>query len=237
MRARNWILRPDAKFNAFFANYCRGVTRYTSGLNPAWTHVPADRVTELNIAYGDWYAVFIKLDDPHTSADVLAKNETRQGSERVLRDFNRQYVLYAREVSDAQRVELGCPVHKRSHSPMSRPKIPPEADIIYRGQHLLELVNIRPVAAMEEEDCPAFGVRIYWGILGAPTAADTLRLPAPPLRGSDLPHSVFTRRKRCRFDFDGESGKTVYFCLRYETAKGGIDGGGPFGPIFSAIIP
>jgi hypothetical protein len=237
MSRRNWIPRSDAIFDAFLANYCQGVDRYTTGIHPVWTHVPLDRVTELSTAYANWYAAYIKLNEPRTSADFLAKRETRMKSERVLRDFNQQYVLNAREVSDAQRVDLGCPVHKRSHSPMSRPKTPPEADIIYRGQHLLELVNIHPMATMEEEDCSAFGVRIYWGILGAPTESDTLRLSAPPLRGNDLPHSVFTRRKRCRFDFDGESGKTVYFCLRYETAKGGDDGEGPFGPIFSAIIP
>ena len=30
------------------------------------------------------------------------------------------------------------------------------------------------------------------------------------------------------------SGKTVYFCVRYENAKGEP---GPWGPIFSAVIP
>jgi hypothetical protein len=35
----------------------------------------------------------------------------------------------------------------------------------------------------------------------------------------------------------GDSGKTVYFCLRYENQKGGEEGEGPFGPIMSAIIP
>jgi hypothetical protein len=35
-------------------------------------------------------------------------------------------------------------------------------------------------------------------------------------------------------DFDGESGNTVYFCLRYENSKGEA---GPFGPVFSAVVP
>jgi hypothetical protein len=45
---------------------------------------------------------------------------------------------------------------------------------------------------------------------------------------------AFTRRKRERFDFDGESGNTVYFCLRYENSKGEA---GPFGPLLSAVVP
>jgi hypothetical protein len=53
--------------------------------------------------------------------------------------------------------------------------------------------------------------------------------------GEDLPHSKFTRRKKERFDFPAEdSGKTAYFCVRYENAKGES---GPWGPMFSAVIP
>jgi hypothetical protein len=57
----------------------------------------------------------------------------------------------------------------------------------------------------------------------------------PPVTGDELPHSHFTRRKRERMDFSQEeSGKTIYFCVRYENAKGEP---GPWGPIFSAVVP
>jgi hypothetical protein len=69
------------------------------------------------------------------------------------------------------------------------------------------------------------------------TAADKLRISAAPVTGNDLPHSTFTRHKKYRFNFDGDSGKTVWFCLRYENEKSGEEGEGPFGPLFSAIIP
>jgi hypothetical protein len=156
---------------------------------------------------------------------VEAKTEEREKSEDILRAFNRQYILYAKEVTDAQRVEIGCPVHDTTPSVIPRPNAIAEADIAYVAKHILKLLNIRPVAGtMSEEEAEFdFGVRIFWGILAA-----------PPLTGSDLPHSIFTHRKSCRFDFDGESGKTVYFCIHYENGKGEA---GPFGPIFSAIIP
>jgi hypothetical protein len=82
-----------------------------------------------------------------------------------------------------------------------------------------------------------YGVRIFWGIMGETTERDKFRLSAPPATGDDLPHSTFTHRKKYRFDFDGDSGKTVWFCLRYENEKGGKEGEGTFGPLFSAIIP
>jgi hypothetical protein len=37
-----------------------------------------------------------------------------------------------------------------------------------------------------------------------------------------------------RFNFPGDSGKTAYFCIRYENAKGDT---GDWGPVFSAVIP
>jgi hypothetical protein len=159
----------------------------------------------------------------YTSGDVLAKDEAGEEGKDVLRAFNAQYVLYAREVTDAQRRDIGCPVHSPNRSPISRPFAQPEADILYPGRHLLALAKIRSVAGtMSDEEAKAeFGVR----------------MDPRPLTGNDLPHSLFTHRKKYIFDFDGESGNTVYFCLRYENQKGGKDGEGPFGPMMSAIIP
>jgi hypothetical protein len=59
-------------------------------------------------------------------------------------------------------------------------------------------------------------------------------LMRPPTSGKELPHSRWMRRRRERFSFDGDSGKTVYFCIHYENSKGEA---GEFGPIFSAVIP
>ena len=102
---------------------------------------------------------------------------------------------------------------------------------------LLELDNIRSLPGGADDPRSDWGVRIFWAILGDPTATDKFRISVPPLAGDDLPHSTFTHRKKYRFNFEGDSGKRVYFCLRYENEKGGKEGEGPFGPIFSAIIP
>jgi hypothetical protein len=67
------------------------------------------------------------------------------------------------------------------------------------------------------------------------SSTDKFRITAPPASGDDLPHSVFTRKTRHRFDYSEEDrGKHVYFCLRYENSKGSA---GPWGPILSAVIP
>jgi hypothetical protein len=239
MGGKHWISRSDSGFDGFLEKYCEGVQEYTGGAVPVWSHIPAARVTELVKSRAAWRSAFSRLEGAHTSGDVLAKREQRAESEAVLRDFNRSFVLYVREVTDAQRRNIGCPVHSRHSTPVPAPKVQATADVVYLGVHLLQLVNIKPVQdrAGEEEAKAEFGVRICWGILGPATETDRLRLAAPPETGNDLPHSVFIHRKRYRFDFEGDSGKTVYFCLRYENGKGGKEGEGPFGPLFSAIIP
>jgi hypothetical protein len=78
------------------------------------------------------------------------------------------------------------------------------------------------------------GARTYYGLSGPASDKHKLRLAAEPGTGADLPCSVFTRRKRERFDFDGEGGNTVCFCLRRENGKGAA---GPCGPMLKAVIP
>jgi hypothetical protein len=100
----------------------------------------------------------------------------------------------------------------------------------------VELRKIRPIAGAGNapHGRSNYGVRIYWGLSGSPTETDRFRVTEPPASGRDLPHSRFTRRQKEFFNFDKESGNTVYFCLRYENPTGGE---GPFGPILSAVIP
>jgi hypothetical protein len=234
------IPRKDGDFDNFMGKYCYIVNQKTTlpEGNPQWKHIPQDRIAELNAAAASWRAAFTKLAMPHTSADVLAKNQARKAATKTVEDFNNQYVLYAREVSDAEREEIGCPVHDKIRTTVPAPTCQPEADIVYPGPHLLELVKIRRVPGIGNDPPEAdYGTRIFWGIIGEPTELDKFRIALPPKVGSDLPHSTFTHRKKYRFDFEGESGKTVWFAIRYENSKGGKTGEGPFGPLFSAIIP
>jgi hypothetical protein len=128
----------------------------------------------------------------------------------------------------------------RDRSPVPLPEGFPEADVSYPGVHTLDL-HPRPVAGQPHPDKRCnYGYRIYWGVLppgGASVEAATgekRELMKAPVSGKELPHSRWTRRQRERFDFDGDSGKTVYFCIRYENSKGEA---GEFGPIFQAVIP
>jgi hypothetical protein len=232
----NYIPAPDADFDPFFNNIRQYVNNKCMPDAPEWTHIPTDARTELNTAYTAWHTAYAITLKPHTRQDTAEKNRVREASEKTLRKFVKAYLRYHPAVTNADRDNMGIP-NDTAHSTVPRPKAQPEADIAYPGVHLIELINIRAINPHEDDPRSEWGVRIFWGILGSPTETDKFRLSAPPLRGEDLPHSTFVHGKRFLFDFAGDSGKTVYFSLRYENEKGGKEGEGPFGPIFSAIIP
>jgi hypothetical protein len=142
-------------------------------------------------------------------------------------------------LTDAEFASLSLQPRKEP-SPIPPPEGFPEADVSYPGVHTLEL-HLRPVAGQPPFTMrSSYGYRIYWGIMppgGATVEAATgekRELMKPPVSGKELPHSRWTRRRKERFSFDGDSGKTVYFCIRYENGKGEVGG---FGPIFQAVIP
>jgi hypothetical protein len=142
---------------------------------------------------------------------------------------------------DADFISLALKPHDTKPTPIPPPVTQAEADITYPAVHMLEL-HLRPIAdSVPDPHHSDYGFRVYFGILppgGASIEAATSpkrELMKPPVSGDELPHSHFTRRKRERLDFSQEeSGKTNYFCIRYENAKGEP---GPWGPIFSAVIP
>jgi hypothetical protein len=160
-----------------------------------------------------------------------------------MRFFKSRYFL-SPPLLDADFVSLGLKPRDTKPTPIPPPIAQAEADVTYPAAHTLEL-HLRPVApatnSAPDPHRSDYGFRVYFGIL--PPGGATLEVAAgpkrellkPPVSGDELPHSHFTRRKRERLDFaQEESGKTAYFCVRYENAKGEP---GPWGPIFSALIP
>jgi hypothetical protein len=70
--------------------------------------------------------------------------------------------------------------------------------------------------------------------LGVAARGKKRELMNMPLTGDGLPHSMWLCRRKERISFNGDSGKTVYFCIRYENGKGDV---GLWGPVFFAVIP
>jgi hypothetical protein len=205
----------------------------TADVRTAWG-VPQTQYNELSALFDAAKALLQQAESSdRTPVITEACREAFGALDSKMRFFEKHYFLVP-PLTNVDIVDLGL-VPYSPPSPIPRPEAQVEADPAFPGIHLVELRNIRPVGSSGVPDLRSdYGVRIYYGLTGPASERFKFRLTGEPKSGTDLPYSLFTRRRRELFDFDGESGNRVYFCLRYENAKGEA---GPFGPIFSVVIP
>jgi hypothetical protein len=229
----DYIPARGSDFDGWFDNVTVYIIAKCTGQPPVWPHIPQSVQTELTDRQAAWHSAYTKCFGPHTSVDIADKNSKHVAAIAFIRPFVNQYLRFA-PVTDEDRIAMGIHNRDNVHTSIPTPMVQVEADIIFPGIHLIGLKKIRPVAGSTIDNRSDYGVRIYYGIMSEASAKDRFRLSSPPESGFDLPHSVFTRKSKYFFDFDGDSGKTIYFCLRYENGKGEA---GPFGPLISAVIP
>jgi hypothetical protein len=222
--ARDYLSLSDLEFEQWIKLMCRYVGSKTSGTPPAV-------VEQQDRNYDGWYEVYSKTIGPHTPEDTLAKNNRKEAAKALIRPFVNQYLRFP-PVTDEDRLAMGIPNRDTKPSRVPAPTSQAEADLAFPGIHLLELLKIRKVGNLSDDPRSDYGVSIHIGIVDA--VHGKWRITAPPATGEDMPYTVFTREKKLLLDLDGESGKTVYLCLRYENSKGEA---GPFGPILHAVIP
>jgi hypothetical protein len=143
----------------------------------------------------------------------------------AMRDVKKRY-FYEPPLTDADFVSLGLKPKDTTPTAIEEPKGQADADIAYPGKTQLEL-RIKHVDGTPLDPRSDYGCRVYHGVY-APDET-------PPESGEDLRESLFSKRRKLMYSFGPKSsGKTAYFCIRYENSKGQK---GPWGPIFSAIIP
>jgi hypothetical protein len=231
--ADDYLSLRDADFDNFYKFMCHYVNAKCTGSTPEWTHIPQAAWSLLADTCAAWTAAYGKTIGPHTPVETEAKNDAKKEAKKVIRPFVNQYLRFP-PVTNEDRTAMGIPNKDTIPTDVPVPTAQPEADLTFPGIHMVELAKIRAVKGTAPDARSDHGVRIYYGLTGPASDKHKFRLTGEPKTGADLPYSVFTRRKRERFDFDGERGNTVYFCLRYENSKGEA---GPYGPMLSAVIP
>jgi hypothetical protein len=216
-------------------------TILTSAKVTAW-NIPAAEVTALKALTATAVTALATEQSP-TTHNTITTAQCRVAFEALInkmRLFKSHYFLTPPLV-DADYLSLGLKPKDTKPTPIPPPTAQAEADITYPAAHQLVL-HLHPLAnSLSDPHNSDYGYRVYYGILppggaGIETATGTKReLMRAPVSGDELPHSRFSRRQRLEFDFpQTDSGKTIYFCVRFENAKGEP---GPWGPLFSAVIP
>jgi hypothetical protein len=223
MSGKDKIPDEDGAFNGYYKHYCQTVNQKTTGTDPEWTHIPASRKTDLNDGYAAWFTAWSKLGQPHTSADILAKNRRKKEGKHTLRVFNNEFILYSTVVSEEDKVDLG-------NKPANPPSPIPDPNT--RPEFSIEILDIMRLAihfwdqgsTSKARPYGMDGAVIYWAILDH-----------VPANIKELTNSVLATRTPHILEFTEEDrGKRVYIAMRWQNEKGRK---GPASEIQSAIIP
>ena len=228
MPSKNYIPRNDDAFFTWVKNlYVQVFTHAT-----AWKILPPDDA--INDLIDDFENKLIATKKPNRGrVDVMKKDEARKILEKECRKFVQGFLARNPFVSDPEREMMGLNIYDVTPTTVPAPTTPAEGDLTFPAVGLVEVKNIRSATGLSEKTTVQ-GARVYFGILGEPGENVKFGIDKPPKTGDDLPHSIFTRQRKIRFDFAGESGRKVFVCLRFENSKGQA---GPWGSILQAFIP
>ena len=212
-----------------FVIFMQNMLDYVNRHQAEWGHIPAAVIANLAGLLQALLKVQTGAAGLSTSAQKLARREAQAEATKAVRAFVNQYMRFA-PVTNVDRLEVGVPNRDNTPTTVPVPTIQAIGTLRFPGVGLVDMYDIKP-DSMGADDKARYGVRIHLGII---SQTSRFRITQPPKTGADLPYSVFTRRSRHRFDFMGEHGNVVYFCLRYENSKGQA---GPWGKIITSFIP
>ena len=228
MAVKDYIPRNDEQFLAWVKKLIANVAAHAT----TWKIMPID--ASVSDLADDFENKLIAAKDPnHGKVDVMKKNDARKVLEKECRTYVQGFLARNPYVTNPDREMMGLNIYDVTPTTVPPPGVPVEGDMVFPAAGLVEVKSIRAVG-VKEDNKSSYGVRIYYGILNAPDEKGKFGVDKPPKTGDDLPHSVFTRQKKYRFDFTGESGRQIFFCLRFENSKGQA---GPWGKILQSYIP
>jgi hypothetical protein len=114
-------------------------------------------------------------------------------------------------LTDSDLVALGLKPRDRTPSRIRQPDTEAEGQVVVVDFHRVGLRRIGRRGPEGSDSRSEYRVQIYAGVLGG---SGPCRIDSPPHTGGDLRFLKATRRKREDFDFSGDSGKEVFFCMR-----------------------
>jgi hypothetical protein len=193
------------------------------GKYQAW-QIPSPQTT-LNPLLGNYQTAFEAANNPNRGkVDVLQKNETRDALKAAVRPYVKAYLAYNPAVTDADKENMGLPLHDTKPTPVPPPATYPEAETDSSVIRQLTIHFKDNGSEKRAKPKGAHGAEIRWSILDhAPASVD------------ELTTSAFDTASPLTLSFDeSQRGKMVYYCPRWENAKGDK---GPWGEIYSAIVP
>ncbi|MHC6203570.1 hypothetical protein ACYULU_10295 [Breznakiellaceae bacterium SP9] len=163
-------------------------------------------------------------EESNSTKNRLAKDEAKDAAKGSMRDFANSSIRFNKRMKDEDKLVYGIHPIDRTSTPAAEPKTYPEAE---PDTSVIRQVTIHfwdNVTKKRGKPHGVHGAEIRWALLDhVPTSVN------------ELMNSDFDTASPFTLKFDeSRRGQRLYFCLRWEsttTAKG------PFGEIYSAVIP
>jgi hypothetical protein len=189
-----------------------------------WLEVLALRGTAWGVPAAESTALTVLVGEAETSLAIAMSNErtpvvTAHGKaafdalEEKMRYIKSHFFLKP-PLTNEDLVSLGLKARGGPKTSIPRPTNQATVDIARPGVHVLELIMHAVASSTPDVHQSDYDFRMYWGVTpagGANMEAVTRmkrELMKAPVSSKELPHSIFTRRKKERVDFDQEdSGK------------------------------
>jgi hypothetical protein len=207
-----------------FLDWTKNLYAYALAHFDGWS-VPSPQIS-LETLLNAYEAAFQAVQNPNRGkVDVIRKNETRDALKKEVRLYVRAYLINNPAVTDEDKIAMGLPVYKTTHTPVPIPATAPQ---------LFPNTSVRRRISVEYRDEGSgrrgkprgvHGIEVRWAILDH-----------PPANIKELTHSAFDTRSPLTLEFEEhERGKHVYMCGCWEIEREGEKG--PSGDIEEAVIP
>ena len=221
--ANNGDWRPSREQD--FVDLCQ---KWKAGLeNPAnvtafdWKQA---EVTETLTAVDAFLAARTAYEETDSTKNRVAKDEAKEAAKSAMRDFANTSIRYNKQMKDEDKLYYGIRPAVHTSTPGAAPETYPEAEA---DTSVIRQVTIHFWdSATKKRGKPhgVHGAEIRWALLGH-----------APASVNELTSSDFDTTSPFTLKFDeSRRGQRVYFSLRWETT---MNLKGPFGKIYSAVIP
>jgi hypothetical protein len=223
MIQNSYIPRKDEEFFRWTFNFISYLASKAEQFN-----FPQEVSDSIQTKLADFGEKLRIADEPNTRTPVAvqAKNTAHKLLEKTVRNAVTEYLTHNHLVSDDDRVAMGIPVHKTTHTPSPVAHEAPDVDV---DTSVLGCVTIHffEKGHHHKKAKPAgqHGAEIAWVISDVPVTSTT-----------KLIHSSFDTHTPLTLDFQDhdQRGQILYFAIRWENTRGEK---GPWSAIQSTVIP
>jgi hypothetical protein len=222
MKSKDYIPAAVATFN----QWQKVLVAYVVANAERFGLIPED-LAPLQAKQAAWEAAYAVADNPATRTKAAndAKKEACTTYKKEIRPFVKANLTYSRKVSDADRSNMGLPIHDTKPTRASIPNTRPEVEVKFEQQLEHEVRVNDTVQSGSGKPEHVTGFEIYRQVVG-------LDAPQPSIEQMQL--VVMAPRSPHKLTYSSaEQGKRVYYAVRWVNTRGEA---GPWSAIVSAIV-